>query len=154
MMHQKKHIPFPSVLFLQFDILVCLWPVSLIFCFHPSILGRTIAIIVSSLLAVGDVLSIILSLTIGWNIPIAFGKDGISKKGKVYRWCDVTSVTMKGVGPTGRGLLIPRMTTVVYSDGESIRFDLGLIFEEEIKKVCGDERFLAMLENAKPYHDD
>jgi len=151
----RKHIPFPTVLICQGLVAVLMLPlIGIGLYFVLFNLGITIAIIsvviISiAILAIGDAVVAVLSLTIWWNVPIVVNVDGISRWGKAHRWEDAESITMKNLVRTGYGPLFRSLTTIIYSNGDSIRFELTQGLDKDIKILCRDKTFLAKLESAK-----
>lgn len=142
----KRHIPFPTVLIGQVIMAILVLPlIALSFYMALSGPGMIIAVIVTLSLDGIDIGLIVLSLTFWWNVPIVVETKGILKRGTVHPWGSVSCVATKNYIRTRYGPLLAFLTTITYSDGKIIRFELTPGLKKDITKLCGDKRFLTML---------
>lgn len=144
MKKQKKHIPFPTLLIIQYAVFLALVLTLLSFCLTLSDLSLIIAVSITIFLIITDIVFIVLSLAIWWNVPFIIDSNGIIKKKQTLFWNEAVSVTIKNIVRTQYGYLLVLMK-IVYSDSTSIQMELSPIITKEIMSICGDKHFLDML---------
>lgn len=139
-----KHLPFPSACIAHVLSLLFLPLAVLPFALNldPAALWLPLGAI--AFLWLSDLAAFVLSLTVGWNVPIRISYEGITgRDGLIHHWCDAVGLSTKKGMPTRYG----RFYSVVlrYSDGSSIRFELSLPIIKSIQTHCSNKTFLAKL---------
>ena len=118
--------------------------------FGLSGFGSAIALAIGIFLVVSDGVSMVLSLVFWWNVPLAITPEGIIRKGKAHPWNEAVSINKKKSVLQAKYELRTVMT-IVYSDGQSIRFQPNRLIIKDIVEACKDERFRVMLEKAEQW---
>ena len=92
-----------------------------------------------------DLVVLILSLTIWWNVPIRISTEGIiDKHGSLRRYSDAVKISMKKWFGTQYGPYY--VVTIAYKEGATISFERSDLILKKIRTRCQDDTFLAMLE--------
>ena len=149
MKNQRKHFPFLNVFIYQTiaaGVICGMFEISLVL----SGLAKIVTITLLLFLLTTDLVLMILSFTLLWNVPLIIDRNGISKKGgkETFPWDKATSILIKKRIRLQYG---PMFTTVTinYSDGRFLRFEASKYIFKDISELCTDQRFIAMLEEAK-----
>ena len=146
----KKHLPFPDTFILQFVLALVVAMFIPVLYLRLSGFGGAIALAIGIFLVVSDGVSMVLSLVFWWNVPLTITPEGIIRKGKAHLWNEAVSINKKKSVLQGRYEMRTVMT-IVYSDGQSIRFQPNRLIIKDIVEACKDERFRAMLEKAEQW---
>ncbi len=112
----KKYIPFPTIFLFQ---LLCFFALALILLFFYMAFSEIVMIVtisISSFLIVVDLVVLLFSLTIWWNVPFIVDKSGISKKNQMLFWDKTVSIGFKSYISTMYGPVFV-LIVITYSDG-------------------------------------
>lgn len=113
--------------------------------------GMIVALSIDVALFIGIVVWMVLSFTVGSNVLLTLNHEGIAKKErgswKTQRWQDVESINVTREIPIQRGV-VAKMMVVHYVDKHTITFEIGELILKDIRRFCGDSRFLALMDEA------
>ena len=147
----KKHLPFPDTFILQFVLALVVAMFIPVLYLRLSGFGGVIALAIGIFLVVSDGVSMVLSLVFWWNVPLTITPEGIIRKGKAHLWNEAVSIDKKKSVFQTAAYELRTVMTIVYSDGQSIRFQPNRLIIKDIVEACKDERFRAMLEKAEQW---
>ena len=146
----KKHLPFLDTFITQYVLALAGSVFTSVLYMRLTGFGGVIALAIGIFLVVSDGVSMVLSLVFWWNVPLTITPEGIIRKGKAHLWNEAVSISKKKCVLQAQYEMRTVMT-IVYSDGQSIRFRPNRLIIKDIVEACKDERFRAMLEKAEQW---